>query len=106
MAFARAFDGKVAAVLGTHTHVQTNDAHILPKGTAFISDVGMCGEYDSILGFETESVVNKTIYGGEGKFQLHDEGQGLFSAVVIDIDEMTGLSRDIFSIYYIEEEEH
>ena len=104
MAFARAFDGKVAAVLGTHTHVQTNDAHILPKGTAFISDVGMCGEYDSILGFETESVVNKTIYGSEGKFQLHEEGKGLFSAVVIDIDEMTGLARDIFSIYYIEEE--
>ena len=104
MAFARAFDGKVAAVLGTHTHVQTNDAHVLPKGTAFISDVGMCGEYDSILGFETESVVNKTIYGSEGKFQLHEEGKGLFSAVVIDIDEMTGLARDIFSIYYIEEE--
>ena len=105
MAFARAFDGKVAAVLGTHTHVQTNDAHVLPKGTAFISDVGMCGEYDSILGFETESVVNKTIYGAQAKFQLHDEGKGLFSAVVIDIDEMTGLARDIFSIYYIEEED-
>ena len=105
MAFARAFDGKVAAVLGTHTHVQTNDAHILPKGTAFISDVGMCGEYDSIVGFETESVVNKTIYGGPGKFQLHDDGKGLFSAVVIDIDEVTGLARDIFSIYYVEGED-
>ncbi len=105
MAFARAFDGKVAAVLGTHTHVQTNDAHVLPKGTAFISDVGMCGEYDSILGFETEAVVQKTIYGANSKFQLHEDGKGLFSAVVIDIDEMTGLARDIFSIYYIEEED-
>ena len=105
MAFARAFDGKVAAVLGTHTHVQTNDAHVLPKGTAFISDVGMCGEYDSILGFETESVVQKTIYGAQGKFQLHEEGKGLFSAVVVDIDETTGLARDIFSIYYLEEED-
>ena len=104
MAFARAFDGKVSAVLGTHTHVQTNDARILPKGTAFISDVGMCGEYDSVLGFETESVVKKVVYGGESKFQLHDEGKGLFSAVVIDIDEVTGLARDIFSIYYVEEE--
>ena len=105
MAFARAFDGKVAAVLGTHTHVQTNDAHVLPKGTAYISDVGMCGEYDSILGFDTESVVKKTVYGSEGKFQLNEDGKGLFSAVVIDIDEITGLARDIFSIYYIEGEE-
>ena len=105
MAFANAFDGKVAAVLGTHTHVQTNDARILPKGTAYISDVGMCGEYDSILGFDTESVVNKTVYGSEGKFQLNEDGKGLFSAVVIDIDELTGLARDIFSIYYIEEED-
>lgn len=106
MSFARAFDGKVAAVLGTHTHVQTNDARILPNGTAFISDVGMCGEYDSILGFDSESVVKKTIYGFDEKFQLHDDGLGLFSAVVIDVDELTGLARDIFPIYYIEEEDH
>ena len=105
MSFARAFDGKVTAVLGTHTHVQTNDARVLPNGTAFISDVGMCGEYDSVLGFETESVVNKTIYGFEEKFQLHDEGKGLFSAVVIDVDDRTGLANDIFPIYYVEEED-
>ena len=105
MSFARAFDGKVAAVLGTHTHVQTNDARILPNGTAFISDVGMCGEYDSVLGFETESVVNKTVYGMEAKFQINEEGKGLFSAVVIDVDELTGLARNIFPIYYVEEEE-
>lgn len=106
MSFARAFDGKVSAVLGTHTHVQTNDARVLPNGTAFISDVGMCGEYDSILGFDTDSVVKKTIYGFNEKFQIHEDGLGLFSAVVIDIDELTGLARDIFPIYYIEEEDH
>ncbi|MCR5185068.1 MAG: TIGR00282 family metallophosphoesterase [Bacilli bacterium] len=104
MGFARAFDGKVSAVLGTHTHVQTSDARILPNGTAFISDVGMCGEYDSVLGFETESVVNKTVYGHESKFALHDQGKGLFSAVVIDIDDYSGLAKDIFSIYYVEED--
>ena len=105
MSFARAFDGRVAAVLGTHTHVQTNDARILPNGTAFISDVGMCGEYDSVLGFETESVVSKNIYGKEGKFLLHDEGRALFSAVVIEVDEQSGLARNIFPIYYVEEED-
>lgn len=104
MSFARAFDGKVSAVLGTHTHVQTNDARILPHGTAFISDVGMCGEYDSVLGFETESVVGKTTYGEDVKFTLHDEGKGLFSAVVIDIDEISGKAKEIFPIYYIEED--
>lgn len=106
MSFARSFDGKVAAVIGTHTHVQTNDARILPNGTAFISDVGMCGEYDSVLGFETKSVVNKTIYGKNEKFDLHEEGQGLFSAAVIDVDEITGLAKNIFSIYYKEEEDN
>ena len=105
MSFARAFDGKVSAILGTHTHVQTNDARILPNGTAFISDVGMCGEYDSVLGFEVNSVVDKMVYGKNGKFQLDEDGKGLFSAVVIDIDEITGLARNIFSIYYVEGED-
>lgn len=105
MGFSRAFDGKVSAVLGTHTHVQTNDARVLPNGTAFISDVGMCGEYESILGFETNSVVNKTVYGYEAKFTLNEDGKGLFCAVVIDIDEHTGKARNIFPIYYVEEED-
>lgn len=103
MCFARALDGKVTAVLGTHTHVQTSDSRILPNGTAFISDVGMCGEYDSVLGFETNSVVAKMVYGKESKFILHDDGKGLFSAVVIEADEQTGLCNNIFPIYYVEE---
>jgi len=104
ISFARALDGKVAAVLGTHTHVQTKDARILPKGTAFISDVGMCGQYESVLGFEPQSVINKLVFGHQEKFQLENDGQGLFSAVVIDVDDNTGLANDIFPIYYIEEE--
>ena len=103
-AFAFALDGKVSAVLGTHTHVQTNDAHILPKGTAFISDVGMTGYADGVLGSTSETVVNKLIYGQQSKFQVPDEGRGLFSAVVIDIDDMSGLAKQIFPIYYLEKE--
>ncbi len=106
MCFARAFDGKITAVLGTHTHVQTRDARILPKGTAFISDVGMCGLYDSVLGFDSNSVVKKTMYGQQSKFETPSDGQGLFSAVVIDVDDTAGLAKDIFPIYYIEEEKH
>ena len=96
---AFALDGKVSAVLGTHTHVQTCDAHVLPKGTAFISDVGMTGYADGVLGSTAETVVNKIIY---GQFQVPDEGRGVFSAVVLDIDDITGLANQIFPIYYLE----
>ena len=101
--YAYAFDGKLTAVLGTHTHVQTNDARILEKGTAFISDVGMTGFNDGVLGFEKNSVIKKNMYGEMSRFEPPTEGRGLFSAVVIDADEQTGLARDIFSIYYVEE---
>ena len=99
---AFALDGKVSAVLGTHTHVQTNDAHVLPNGTAFISDVGMTGFADGVLGCTKETVVEKIIYGKQSKFQTPDEGRGVFSAVVIDIDDITGLAKQIFPIYYLE----
>ncbi len=99
---AFALDGKVSAVLGTHTHVQTNDAHVLPRGTAFISDVGMTGYADGVLGSTAETVVNKIIYGQQSKFQVPDEGRGVFSAVVLDIDDITGLANQIFPIYYLE----
>ena len=99
---AFALDGKVSAVLGTHTHVQTNDAHVLPKGTAFISDVGMTGFADGVLGSTAETVVNKIVYGQQSKFQVPDEGRGVFSAVVLDIDDITGLANQIFPIYFLE----
>jgi len=99
---AFALDGKVSAVLCTHTHVQTNDAHVLPNGTAFISDVGMTGFVDGVLGCTKETVVEKIIYGKQSKFQTPDEGRGVFSAVVIDIDDITGLAKQIFPIYYVE----
>lgn len=101
--FGYAFDGKVSAVLGTHTHVQTNDAHILENGTAYISDVGMTGYYGGVLGFEKQSVINKTMYSQPGKFQLVESGKGMINAVVIDVDEITGKARDIFTINYIED---
>ena len=101
--YAYALDGKVSAVLGTHTHVQTNDAKILPNGTAFISDVGMTGFNDGVLGFEKDSVIRSNIYGEKSKFTPPEEGRGLFSAVVIDIDDITGKALDIIPIYYVEQ---
>lgn len=100
-----AFDGKVTAILGTHTHVQTRDTRVLPNGTAFISDVGMTGFYDGVLGCTKETVVPKILYGEKTKFETPESGRGIFSAVVIDVDETTGLANDIFPIYSVEDED-
>lgn len=100
--FGYAFDGQVSAILGTHTHVQTNDAHILENGTGYISDVGMCGFSQGILGFEKNSVMKKTLFGQMSKFDLPAEGPALFNAVVLDIDEITGKCIEIFTINYRE----
>ena len=101
--FAYALDGKVSAVIGTHTHVQTNDARILPNGTAFISDAGMTGFNDGILGCDKDTVIRSNLYGEKGRFAPPDEGRGLLSGVVIDIDDLSGRAKDIFNVYYVEE---
>ena len=103
LSFAYALDGKVSAVLGTHTHVQTKDAMILENGTAFISDVGMTGFVDGVLGFTKESVIAKNMYGQMSRFEVPDEGKGLLSAVVLKVDDITGKCLEIFPIYFVEE---
>ena len=87
-------DGKVAAVLGTHTHVQTADEKILPNGTAFISDVGMTGVEHSILGTDVSVIVNRFAYQHKDKFVLA-EGKVQFNAVLIKINNTTGLADEI-----------
>jgi metallophosphoesterase (TIGR00282 family) len=94
-ALAQVFDGKVTAILGTHTHVQTNDERILPKGSAYISDVGMCGSSISVLGFESESVINKIIFGKDTKFSLKESGDYIFNAVILNIDNLTNKCVEI-----------
>lgn len=91
-------DGRVSAVLGTHTHVQTADNRVLPKGTAYISDVGFCGAYESVLGIE---VSNAIAFSKDHDFRKHNpaESEGELNAVVIDIDEKTGISNSIERIY-------
>lgn len=81
-----AFDGKVTAILGTHTHVQTNDERILSLGTGFMCDVGMVGDLNGVLGFEKNSVINKTIFGQTAPFTLSDSGSYVLNAVVLDVN--------------------
>ncbi|MCX5656754.1 MAG: TIGR00282 family metallophosphoesterase [Candidatus Omnitrophica bacterium] len=87
-------DGSVSVVLGTHTHVPTADEKILPKGTAYISDVGMVGPKNSILGRKPEQVLERFLTQIPTRFEIA-EGEIELQAVVVDIDENTGLANSI-----------
>lgn len=90
-------DGKVTAVMGTHTHVQTSDAKILPKGTAFISDVGMVGSENSVLGRDISSVVDKFVSGMPKRLPVNEKNIRL-DAVIISYDVNTGKADKITPI--------
>ena len=87
-------DGRVTAVIGTHTHVPTADERVLPNGTAYITDVGMTGPYDGVIGVKKELVVGKFLNGMPVRFEPAT-GDVRLSAVVIDCDENTGKAREI-----------
>jgi metallophosphoesterase (TIGR00282 family) len=92
-------DGKVAAVIGTHTHVQTADERILPKGTAFLTDAGMTGPHDSIIGVEVEPALGKFLNALPARFETASANPRL-NAVLIDADEKTGLATGIERLSY------
>jgi metallophosphoesterase (TIGR00282 family) len=94
IAFGYFVDGKVSAVLGTHTHVQTADEKILPGGTAYITDVGMTGPAVSVIGIEKEQIIERFLLQMPTKFEIA-KGAGIVSAVAIEIDEKTGKSLAI-----------
>lgn len=87
-------DGRCSAVVGTHTHVQTADEWILPAGTAYITDVGMCGPMHSVIGTDKETVVTKFVSGMPEKFDVAG-GPAILSAVFIEIDDATGKALKI-----------
>ncbi len=88
--FAEYADSRVSAVIGTHTHVQTNDAKCLSKGTFFLSDVGMNGAYDSSLGDEKAPSIYRTMTGMPTTMAVPRKGRILVNGVLLDIDETTG----------------
>src|SRR5471032_656295 len=96
-------DGKVTAVVGTHTHVQTADERILPKGTAFLTDVGMTGPHDSIIGVEVEPALGRFLTALPARFEAA-AGNPRLNAVIIDADEATGLATDIERLSYSQDE--
>jgi metallophosphoesterase (TIGR00282 family) len=87
-------DGRVSAVVGTHTHVPTCDHRILAKGTAYCTDLGMTGPYDSVIGVEKELVLQRFTMGMPNRFETA-KGDPRFAAAIIDVDPETGLARGI-----------
>jgi 2',3'-cyclic-nucleotide 2'-phosphodiesterase len=82
IALARHLEGRATAVVGTHTHVQTADARVLPGGTAFISDLGMTGPHDSVIGVRTDVILQRFLTGAPGRFTTADGGVLVQGAVV------------------------
>lgn len=103
MAMGWYLDGRAAAVVGTHTHVQTADERILPGGTAFISDLGMVGPWNSVIGFTKEPVLAKTTTGMPARFEVAD-GPAVYSAVLLAVDDGTGKATAIERIQIREED--
>ena len=94
VAMGRYLDGRVSAVVGTHTHVQTADETILPNGTAYLTDIGMTGSYAGVIGMNTADVI-KRFTSVTFRRAEHASGQARICAAVIDIDEVTGRAREI-----------
>src|SRR5437870_2241785 len=92
-------DGKATAVIGTHTHVQTADERILPKGTAYLTDVGMTGPHDSIIGVETEAALGRFLNALPARFETAT-GNPRLNAVLVEADEKTGLATRIERLSY------
>ena len=96
-------DGRVTAIIGTHTHVQTADERILPKGTACLTDVGMTGPHDSIIGMEVAPSLARFLNGMPTKFEPAT-GNPRLNGVIVEADDRTGLAKRIVRISYSETE--
>ena len=98
MAFGHVVDGRVSAVVGTHTHVPTADDQILPKGTAYQTDAGMCGDYDSVIGMKKELSIWKFTRKIPGERMTPAEGEATVCGTLIAVDDATGLAKEITAV--------
>lgn len=94
-ALAHHLDGRVTLVVGTHTHVPTSDYRILPGGTAFQTDVGMCGDYDSVIGMDKEEPVRRFLQKTPGERFTPASGLATIAGLAVEIDESTGLATAV-----------
>lgn len=101
MAMGHYLDGKISALIGTHTHTQTADERILPGGTAFITDVGMSGPYDSVIGMKTVAAINRFLYQTPQKYETASDNVHL-AGVFLVVNTETGKSTSIERIFFPE----
>ena len=94
MAAGHYLDGKASLVVGTHTHVPTNDARILSGGTAYVTDAGMCGDYDSVIGMDKTNSINK-FFKKDAKKHFPSKGKSSICGVIVDVSKETGLATKI-----------
>jgi len=97
LAMGRYLDGRVSVVVGTHTHVQTADEQIMPGGTAYITDLGMTGPYDSVIGVQSQLVITRFVRGLPLRYQTATENPQLHG-VVVEIDERSGKAINILRL--------
>jgi len=95
MAFGHVFDGRISGMIGTHTHIPTADEQILPRGTAYMSDAGMCGDYDSVIGMKKELSIWKFTRKIPGERMVPAEGEATVCGALITTDDATGLATAI-----------
>ena len=93
------FDGKATLVIGTHTHIPTNDSRVLKNGTAYQTDAGMCGDYDSVIGMDKENSINRFLKEKSSK-HFPAAGDATLSGVIVDCDIETGLANNIESYIF------
>ena len=98
MAMGKFLDGKVSAVVGTHTHIPTADCHVMKGGTAYQTDAGMCGDYDSVIGMEKSVPLQMFVYKRKFDKMTPAQGEATLCAVVVEVNDITGLADKIYSI--------
>jgi len=98
MAMGYLFDGKATMVVGTHTHVPTLDYRILENGTAYQTDIGMCGDYNSVIGMNKENSLKKFLKDPSATKHFPALGKATLSGIIVDADDKTGLAKNIFPI--------
>ena len=98
MATGYYFDGQATCVVGTHTHVPTADTRILEKGTAYQTDIGMCGDYNSVIGMNKENSIKKFFKDKDATNHFPAEGEGTLSGVIVETNTETGLAKNVFRL--------
>ena len=100
MAMGHYYDGKATAVVGTHTHVPTADTRILDNGTAFQTDIGMCGDYNSVIGMNKENSILKFLHNEKAVRHFPAQGQSTLSGIIVEGDPATGLAKKVERFIY------